>query len=603
MPNGGPFRFYINAERRAVPIAWLNNRWLSAPERKELIDVFTEYLSALDERYGNDLPSDIIIDYFEKATELERLKRIHRCEGNLLEFALEYFSEARNAENDGNWEGFDITDVDQAPAFHKEISAIINDVSNVNTNAKIAVAAPRSHAKSTYLSKAFPVHEVVYRRRKYTIIISETPNVSKANMEWIRNQLKFNAKLREDFGPLLSPKDQANITDNSEAFIAWHPTGDSRKQIALVEAASTGQALRGRNWNGSRPDLIVLDDLEDARPGGNASTPEQRSKLRDWFSQTVMPLGDPKGLRTAFVYMGTTVHFDALLMQVLYQRSDFETRVYRAIIDYPERMDLWEQMRLIYVERENKNRKDDALAFYEANKDEMMRGSRVLWPEVQPLIKLMMWKWDNSAKAFNTEYMNNPIDEESMIFNPETFTYWEGAPDFNHRLFTIAMGIDFAMGKERGDYSAITTVARNKENGIIYVVDSYIERVKPDAYIEVIVDKVKHWQPDVIAAEAQAAQEFFVDTLKHRLVSEGYPASTRVKSIKQRSRKELRIEAMLPKIENGTIRFSKKHGVLLEQFERYGQGAHDDGPDSCEMAVSVAHTKSNAINTSAKRLR
>ncbi|AYA77346.1 hypothetical protein DOE78_18885 [Bacillus sp. Y1] len=541
------------------------------------------------------MPADVQSDYYERAIELDRLQRIHRCEGNLLEFALEYFSNARNDGNDGNWDGFDITDVSEAPDFHKEISEIINEVSNVKTNAKVAVAAPRSHAKSTYLSKAFPMHEVLYRRRKYIIIISETPSVSMANMEWIRNQLKFNEKLRADFGPLLSPKDQANITDKSDAFIAWHPTDSGgRKQLSLVEAASTGQALRGRNWNGSRPDLIVLDDLEDARPGGNASTPEQRSKLRDWFSQTVMPLGDPKGMRTAFVYMGTTVHFDALLMQVLYNRSDFESRVYRAIIDMPERADLWEEMRQIYVNRENKKRKEDALAFYEANKAELLRGSRVLWPEVQPLLKLMMWKWDNSSKAFNTEYMNNPIDEESMIFNPESFTYYN-ALNITPKDYVIAVGIDFAMGKERGDYSAITVVAKHSETGVTYVIDSYLERVKPDKFLEVIVEKVLEHQPDVIAAEAQAAQEFFVDQLKMALVNRGYPAATRVKKIKQRSRKELRIEALLPDVESGAIRFHKKHALLLEQFERYGQGAHDDGPDSLEMAISVTKKAKRAV--------
>jgi hypothetical protein len=44
-------------------------------------------------------------------------------------------------------------------------------------------------------------------------------------MEWIRNQLKFNAQAAGGLRPLLSPKDQANITDNSEAFIAWHQDG------------------------------------------------------------------------------------------------------------------------------------------------------------------------------------------------------------------------------------------------------------------------------------------------------------------------------------------------------------------------------------------
>lgn len=60
-----------------------------------------------------------------------------------------------------------------------------------------------------------------------------------------------------------------------------------------------------------------------------------------------------------------------------------------------------------------------------------------------------------------------------------------------------------------------------------------------------------------------------------------------MKEIKQRQRKELRIEALLPDIENGTIQFSRRHALLLEQFERYGSNSHDDLPDALEMAVRV----------------
>ncbi len=571
-------------------MAWIEGRWLGSEERDELFAVYDEYFfDAIIPTYGDD-PTNWPTEARDRWPVYERLERVRRCEGNLLEFALEYFSEARNPENDGNWEGFDIASVDEAPDFHKEIAEIIDDVSTKHKNAKVAVAAPRSHAKSTYLSKADPIREVVYRLRKYIIIISETPTVSKGNMEWIRNQLKFNRKLREDFGPLLSPKDQANIRDNGEGFIAWYQDGETRKQIALVEAASTGQALRGRNWNGSRPDLVILDDLEDARPGGNASTPEQRSSLKDWFAQTVMPLGDPKGKRTAFVYMGTTVHFDSLLMNVLHNRSDFKSKIYRAIIEQPERQELWEQCRQIYQDRENPNRLDHARAFYEENEAEMLRGSKVLWPEVQPLWKLMTWKWDNGAKAFNTEYQNNPIDEESMIFNPETFTYWDDSAnvyDFTSSDYTISMGLDFAFGRERGDYSALHVIARNKETGVIYVIDSFVKRLPIDRFFEVIVGKVKDWQPDIIAADSNAAQEFLTQQLTNRLDSEGYPATTRLKQIKNRTKKELRIEAMKPDIENGVIRFSRKHSILLEQFERYGQGGHDDSIDSLNMAVTT----------------
>jgi predicted phage terminase large subunit-like protein len=62
-------------------------------------------------------------------------------------------------------------------------------------------------------------------------------------------------------------------------------------------------------------------------------------------------------------------------------------------------------------------------------------------------------------------------------------------------------------------------------------------------------------------------------------------------SIHQRSRKELRIESMLPDIEEKNISFNRNHRELLSQFERYGGGKsgsfYDDSVDSMEMALSV----------------
>lgn len=518
-------------------------------------------------------------------TEIKRLERIHRAEVDLLYFAYEYFGEHYNPDNSGNW--IPVT-IDKAPEFHHELCAIMNTVSTRDINAKIAWAAPRSHAKSSYLSKAFPLHEIVFRKRKYIIIISETPQVSTGNMEWLGTQLKSNAKLRADFGPLLSNKQQENPKDNSSEFIAWEQRDGLQHMLTRVEAASTGQALRGRNWNGTRPDLVICDDLEGKK---NTNTHELRKDLRDWFTQVVMPLGDPEGKKTAFVYMGTMVHAESLLRYVLEERSDFKARLFKAVIEMPTRSDLWEQCRLVYTDRDNPNRAEDAEAFYIENKSEMDRGAVVLWPDVQPIWILMAWKWDNGSKAFNTEYQNTPLDEESQVFIPEQFTYWDGTfslRDFDDYKYDIFMGIDFAMGKTRGDYSAIVTVARRRDTGGFYVIDAWGERVHPDVFMCVIVDKVMQYQPTAIAAEAQAAQEFFVDKLKEALRRSGYPSHTRVKQVKQRQRKQLRIEALLPDIENGTIQFSRKNALLLEQFERYGSNSHDDLPDALEMAVSIA---------------
>lgn len=574
-------------------MAWVNGEWINRKQRGELIAVYREYIETIDAKYPDIdaiISAGLIGEYHERLTELKRLERIHRCELDTLAFDIEYFSEAKNVGNAGNWDGFTIEKAEDSPQFHREITDILNVVSSEKVNSKIAVAAPRSHAKSTYLTKGFPLHQVVYRLRKYIIIISETPSVSGPNLEWLATQLKHNEKLRADFGPLLSPRQQENDKDNSSEFIVWQPSKDGgKRQLTKVEAASTGQALRGRNWQGIRPDLIVCDDLEDAKT--NAATPEQRAKLRDWFASVVMPLGDPKGVKTAVVYMGTAVALDCLLLNILYKRSDFETKVYRAIIDPPINDHLWETCREIYINYDDPKRAESAEAFYSEHKAEMDDGVTVLWQEFQPIWKLMTWKWNNGSKAFNTEYMNNPIDEESRVFAPENFSYWDDAEPnktFNRSDFVITMGIDFAMGKQKGDFSAVVTTATERKTGVHYLIDAYGARITPDKFLDVISDKVREYTPDAIAAEAQMAQEFFVDVLKEQLSHEGYPAHARVKKIQQRSRKELRIESMLPDIESGKIRFKRGHSLLIEQLERYGQGAHDDLPDAAEMSIRVS---------------
>lgn len=525
--------------------------------------------------------------------EQSRLKRIHRAEVDLLYFALEYFSEKFNPGNNGNWDGFELASAENGPEFHREICAAIDDVSNVAKNAKIVRAAPRSHGKSSYLSKAAPLRETCFRKRKYIILISETPSVSEPNLEWLATQLKNNEKLRRDFGPLLSPKQQLNPKDNTTSFIAWEPQGDgSMKLLTQVQAASTGQALRGRNWNGVRPDLVIGDDLEDIKT--NAATKEQREKLKDWMAQTVMPLGDAKGEKTAFIVMGTVVHESSLLNDLLKNRADFKSHKYKALIKDPDRMDLWDACKAIYLsdsipinEREQK-----AHEFYVKNKAEMEAGAVVLWPEVQSLWKLLTWKWANGSKAFNTEYQNEPRDEETQIFNPKTFRYFDESDLFEDEGRPMPLDYyafwDVAAGKSsRADYNAIVTIARNRRTGVIFVVDAWAQKCLAHIALDKAVEKVEEFEHSVFAVETIGVGFDMYRQLRERLAKERI-YHTKLKPISHYStKKEKRIEALEPLCESGFLRFMQHHSLLLEQLEQFPTGQHDDLPDSLAGVIDV----------------
>ncbi|MGD7051134.1 hypothetical protein ACQCU9_23535, partial [Rossellomorea marisflavi] len=91
---------------------------------------------------------------------------------------------------------------------------------------------------------------------------------------------------------------------------------------------------------------------------------------------------------------------------------------------------------------------DKAREFYEQNKEEMLRGTKTLWPSHFPYIDLMEIREDDGTKAFNQEYLCNPTDEERQIFKPKYFTYCT-EDDLKDKKLLYYGAVDFAMGKEK----------------------------------------------------------------------------------------------------------------------------------------------------------
>lgn len=574
-------------------MAWINNKWIEGTEREELINSTRNLIKAMTSQIDILTPSELEeLDSY--INDIERLERIHRCEVDLLYFCWEYFSELRNPGNNGNWDGFDIESPAYAADFHKEICSTIDHVSNKEKNAKIANAASRGHAKSSYLAKGNPLREVVFRKRKFVVVISETPKVATSILEWIGWQLKTNRKLREDFGELLSHKQQLNPKDNQVEFITWENKGENepKKLLSYFISASTNQAIRGLNWNGVRPDYIVLDDLEGIH--SNAGTPEQRVKLQEWFASDIVPLGDPKGEKTAFIYMGTIVHQDSLLNKVINDNPDFKTKKYKAIIEPPERLDLWEECRSIYLDKNlsKEERKNRAIQFYEENKSEMDKGVKVLWEEFQPIFKLMKWKWDYGSKAFNTEYQNEPRDEENAVFVPDEFTTYthDEFEEIKNKVDYYSFW-DVATGKniKRTDYNAIVTVAKNRISGAIYIVDAWGAKCKLDKAMDKAVEVIKKYSPKVFGVESIGVSWDTPRQLKQQLDKQGI-SNTRVKPVNSHEikKKDDRIASMQPLIEKGFLLFTGNEALLNEQMEQFPGGSNDDLPDALASVIEIA---------------
>lgn len=522
---------------------------------------------------GKELSRDVLTKAIELKEERKQCERILRCWTSTLEFMYEYFSFEKNPENENNLipEGITIFD---APDFHRELTSYLDDFL-VNVTNRIAWSVPRGHAKSTYLSNMYPIYNVVYNLRKFIVILSETHDGSRQFTDFVNNQLKDNAKLREDFGELMS-EGRDNKKDNADKFIT--------KNNVMIASGSTQKQLRGMRFLNARPDMIILDDLESEK---NTNTPELRQKNLTWYTKTVNPLGDPA--RTAFIYMGTLVNPNGLLPYVM-QRADFKSKRYSAIVSPPERVDLWEEYERIYRDVENPNRKDEAEAFYFTNQAEMDKGVEVLWNDRMPYYKLIQEKCNVGTRAFNSEYLNLPYSDEDAIFRQENFTWYDDKDlyDDNGRMIPLDLyGFwDIAI-TGKGDYNAIVTLGRDRRTGIFYVIDAWAGKVNMHEALRICEQKILEYEHHTFGVETIQAQWSMFQQLRVNLSKRSY-FKTRLKQYNPRTKKEIRIEALEPLVEAGMIRFKKQHRLLIEMLELFPQHEHDDLPDAIASCVELA---------------
>ena len=523
-------------------------------------------------RYSTD--SEERAEYFAMAQKMQKAYRILRSEYDVLYFAYEYFSDERNPENENNLMPLGAT-MDNAPNFHRELCSKLDSL-NEKPTTKICWSVPRGHAKSAYLSNVFPVHQCVYKKRNYIIIVSETDAMAKRFVEWVGDQLKYNKKLREDFGILLHDKKQLNASDNLEGFVTMKGT--------KVQSASIGKQLRGARHGSYRPDLVICDDLESSK---NTNTKELREKNLNWFSSVVMPMGDIT--KTAYIYMGTLVHGGGLLNSVL-NRSDFNGRIYSAIVSEPVHQHHWNHIEDLLRDVDNPNREDEADKYYYEHKEEMDEGAQTLWNSRFPYYELIKIKVNVGSKAFASEYLNKPSDDESCIFKKEYFQFYN-----EHELFASGfknMDIyafwDIAVGKnKRSDYNAIVTVGRDRTTGVLYVIDAWAEKIPMHKALEVAVKKIQQFKPRVFGVETVQMQFEAYRQLKEICVKNGL-YSTRIMPVTPKGQKEMRIEILEPLIEGGYIRFNKGHRLLLEQLELFPNIDHDDVVDALASVVDLS---------------
>ena len=474
--------------------------------------------------------------------------------------------------------------------------------------AKLAVAAPRGYAKSSLLSFVLPLWCMCFERKKYIILISETQGQAEDFLDDIKSELISNTKLQNDFPTVCGKSD-----------IRWRQEDIILKNEIRIRAIGCGGKIRGRKYRGTRPDLILLDDIE-SRDSVESDT--VRTKLwNSWFLKEVIKAGQLDGT-TDFIALGTILHEDSILSKLLDHKTspDWEKKKFKAVYKFATNQELWDEWTQIYMMHEDEDEaSEEAWKFFKEREEEMLRGTLVLWPEGETYYDLMVMRLTPEGEsAFLSEKQNDPIDitrveirkEELKTFTLESFM-GRGMLEYVVRLeeeeklhpselrtideLVFYGAWDPSKGKKArtGDYSAIVTVGKDKD-GIVYVLEFDLKRRDVETTMEDIFRLHNKYNYRLFVVETAAFQYFVKDALVKRAKFYDSTLKNKIREDTGQTDKLLRIQGLVPYAHDGTLRFlhhtqwTQEYREGINQLVGFNAGAkYDDAPDALAMAFEI----------------
>lgn len=487
---------------------------------------------------------------------------------------------------------------------------------------KEAYAAPRGNAKSTIKTRVECLRDACYKLEPFMVVMSNTGVQAEGRTWEVLREFESNRRIRQAFGDLVG----------KDVWTRGHFI--TRHGVRVMSAGMLSES-RGIADGANRPTKVFFDDLENSE---HVSSPMQRAKAEDWFAKVPLKLGGPN-TPCNFSVAGTVLHRDSLL-NCLLRNPGWYGEKFKAIESWPDRTDLWESCKALFCDLMDQDRLETAKAFYLANREEMDKGSRVLWPEGEPLFLLMTMLWTDGPAAFHSEKQNDPRDPTKQVFSiPKNGWFvleqdqdgkdWIVRPD--GRKVAVAgslkvLWLDPANPKRANlvadsDFSCLVVMAFDGF-GYGYVLDVYIKQAPESEYIPQVLQFNKRWKLDNAVLEDNGFQKLLEDTLG-RFADEARaevlgPWETACEAAKaagkplparpwpwwdipyemrtSTSRKEARIMKLQAPINNAWLLFHRGLPTeFLDQVESYPLVSHDDGPDALAGAWMVGVEGSPSI--------
>lgn len=431
------------------------------------------------------------------------------------------------------------------PDFHEEMWDLC-----CSTRPKVAIAAPRGHAKSTAVTHCFVLARLLFRLSKYAVIISETETQSKQFLHDLKKELSENDKLKNLF------RVQGFLKENETELLVQFED----KTTFRIACRGSGQAVRGLKIDGMRPDLIVGDDLEGDE---QVASQERREKFRRWFFGALLPVLSDKGI---IRLVGTIMGFDSLLERFMPENQ------------LPKDCNKNEYLTYTALSVRSSYKEATWLSVrYRAHNDDF---TSILWPEKFSKERLEAIRLDYAQQgmpeAYAQEYLNHPIDTATAFFRSEDFNPIKSPDEYGLNYVSLDLAVST---KTKANRTVFVMGQRNSLNKL-KIKNMFIGRIDS---LE-IADKIFEWhnsyKPEFFVVEKGPIWSAIEPLVSQMMSEKGVYFD--IKTYAATQDKMARAQAIRARMRAGQVEFDMESTWFAEaqqEMLQFPKSANDDVVD------------------------
>ena len=454
---------------------------------------------------------------------------------------------------------------------------------------KLNIVEPRGLAKSTICDKTLAIWLHCYKKSKFTLLGAKTAYDAEQFLNSIKKEFLENELIKDVFGNLIDLKGKK---PNSKDYYKVNSGEIEFTNDTYIRAVGSTTSVRGANWGGVRPTVVIADDYQSEV---DIITEDAREKKWNRWCKEVEEVGDTAVFRkgkkvkaaTKFISIGTVLHIDCLISR-LSRNRDYHTIINRAVlledgqtIDDIFESNLWLECKKIYFDDKIEDPRIQARKFYDKHIDKMKYP--LLWEEKWDFFNDIAVKYWTNRKSFMSEKMNDASTLGVRWFKAIRTQSEEEIED--HTFLKTMLCVDPAGEQSRRSDFFAMAVGSLGENDFKYVRRMILAKMSYKEYCQTVIDLLKEYTEIThLYVEKNTYLGADVTTITE-MIDKDYELKRRniiILNEMSRRNKDERISTIIEEVNNGQLVFNNNNKDFTQQildFQGTAYSPHDDAPD------------------------